>query len=927
MNIVVLDACRDNPFGATVSAKGLAQMDAPPGTLLAYATAPGNVAEDGDAKSGNGLYTQYLVRELAQPAAKIEDVFKRVRLQVRMQSQGRQIPWESTSLEDDFYFDAKARPVLPTEATTRSNASSNSTPGRRLPNRRRAADFSEYLLKYPNGRYAELAQFKLDQLQTPKLAPAPDRGGLVAPVPGTRRYLVGDVYTYNFYENFGARKLIHVSRREVTFADDHKVLLNNGQWEYDQMGLEVRDSYSRKSPGVVRAPADIAVGKKWRSAYDTVGPDGQARHFTLEHKALARERIELPAGSFDTYRIESSGVGLGDGGFYMQTSNLVWGRCATPVRRQERVEVRRAQRPGHRRSRHRAGRAEAGAAVKRALRALALGASLAVACARAQAPVDLRVALVIGNAAYAAAPLINPANDAKAMGAALKGMGFTVIDVRDASKAQMEAALGRVRTALSGQNGVGLLYYAGHGLQLDWRNYMVPVDARMASAADVPAQTVDVQAVIDLFKAAGNRVNIVVLDACRDNPFGATASARGLAPMDAPRGTLLAYATAPGNVAEDGSARSGNGLYTQFLVQELARRATSIETLFKRVRLQVRRQSEGGRSRGNRPASKTSSTSTPLPSPSRQARPTRRSNAAPSSTAGRRLPTRPALPTSATTCSSSPMAATPSWRSSSLTSCKSPSSRRCAIATARSPPSRERAATRSVMSTPTISTRIRRAQAGLGEPARSHLCRRPKVLLNGGAWIYDQMGTETRDGYGGKVPGLVRAPADIALGRKWQSDFVTIPAKGASNHVTYEHKVVARESITVPAGTFDTYRIEGRGQSVGDAGFYLGLLDTTWADAQGLFVVKEEWRFSPRSGPPSVNLGPRTRRAEARAALRRPGSGSVEDTSLGVVSIPRSRGAPRRMHRSMRCHCTPPHPPAGSLCRATTATASAPACR
>ena len=326
MNIVVLDACRDNPFAGTASGKGLAQMDAPPGTLLAYATAPGNVAEDGDAKSGNGLYTQFLVKELAQPAAKIEDVFKRVRLQVRMQSQGRQIPWESTSLEDDFYFDAKAKAAPASEADDAQQHRLELEGWTRIADSKRASDFSDYLLRFPNGRYAELAQFKLDQLQAPKVVAAPDRGGVVAAAPGTRRYLVGDVYTYNFYENFGAHKLLQVSRREVTFADDNKVLFNNGHWEFDQMGMEIRDSYSRKSPGIVRAPADIALGKKWRSAYDTVGPDGQARHFSIDHKVVARARITLPAGSFDTYRVESTGLGLGDGGgsFYLQSSNVVW---------------------------------------------------------------------------------------------------------------------------------------------------------------------------------------------------------------------------------------------------------------------------------------------------------------------------------------------------------------------------------------------------------------------------------------------------------------------------------------------------------------------------------------------------------------------------------------------------------------------------
>jgi Caspase domain len=212
----------------------------------------------------------------------------------------------------------------------------------------------------------------------------------------------------------------------------------------------------------------------------------------------------------------------------------------------------------------------------------------------AQAPGDLRVALVIGNAAYAGnASLTNPGNDAKAMSEALRGLGFTVIEVRDGSKAQMAEAIIKVKDTLQGKQGVGMFYYAGHAMQLDWRNYMLPVDAKLSKASEVAEQTVDLSQVIEAFKTAGNRMNIVVLDACRDNPFAATASGKGLAQLDAPPGTFLAYATAPGNVAEDGDAKSANGLYTQFLLQELKKPAAKIEDVFKRVRLNVRQQSQG----------------------------------------------------------------------------------------------------------------------------------------------------------------------------------------------------------------------------------------------------------------------------------------------------------------------------------------------
>ena len=124
--------------------------------------------------------------------------------------------------------------------------------------------------------------------------------------------------------------------------------------------------------------------------------------------------------------------------------------------------------------------------------ATAAGLLAAFTHSQAQAPGDLRVALVIGNAAYAgAAALANPGNDAKAMGDTLRGLGFTVVEIRDGSKAQMSEGISKVNTALKGKQGIGMLYYAGHGLQLDWRNYMVPIDAKMSKAADVPEQAVD----------------------------------------------------------------------------------------------------------------------------------------------------------------------------------------------------------------------------------------------------------------------------------------------------------------------------------------------------------------------------------------------------------------------------------------------------
>jgi len=201
------------------------------------------------------------------------------------------------------------------------------------------------------------------------------------------------------------------------------------------------------------------------------------------------------------------------------------------------------------------------------------------------------VALVIGNAAYPGAPLSNPLNDAKAMSRFLRGAGFEVVEQLDATREAMQSAVAAAASRMDGRQATAVFYYAGHGIQVDWRNYLIPVDARPTSAAEARATTLDLGVVVEAFRKAGTRRNLLLLDACRDNPFRQAATATGLAQMDAPSGTLLAYATAPGHVADDGSL--GNGLYTSHLLQEIARPGAKIEDVLKRVRLGVRRQSAG----------------------------------------------------------------------------------------------------------------------------------------------------------------------------------------------------------------------------------------------------------------------------------------------------------------------------------------------
>lgn len=204
-----------------------------------------------------------------------------------------------------------------------------------------------------------------------------------------------------------------------------------------------------------------------------------------------------------------------------------------------------------------------------------------------------KMALVIGNSSYKSAPLKNPANDARAIGDALRATGFDVTAVLDASHGALAKAVQSYTQSLAQRQAVGLFYFAGHGLQLAWRNYMVPVDANVRSAADIQAQCVELGDLLAGITRAKNPLNVIIVDACRDNPFGNLSGVdqKGLSQMDAPPSTLLAYATAPGNVASDGEG--ANGLYTEHLLKEIGVPEAKVEDVFKRVRLHVRRRTNG----------------------------------------------------------------------------------------------------------------------------------------------------------------------------------------------------------------------------------------------------------------------------------------------------------------------------------------------
>lgn len=195
-------------------------------------------------------------------------------------------------------------------------------------------------------------------------------------------------------------------------------------------------------------------------------------------------------------------------------------------------------------------------------------------------------ALVIGNADYVdAGKLKNPKNDATDISAKLTECGFAVATQLNCSHREMDKALKNFKKALNDSD-VGLFYFAGHGMQVDGSNYLAAVDTDVSGETEAKHSSLALNQVIEVMEKANNASSIIILDACRNNPFerawARSMSSRGLAPVYAPRGTIVAYATSPGQIADDGRGR--NGAYTTALLEHLATPDCSIEGMFKRVR-------------------------------------------------------------------------------------------------------------------------------------------------------------------------------------------------------------------------------------------------------------------------------------------------------------------------------------------------------
>ena len=309
-------------------------MDAAPGSLLAYATAPGNLASDG--RRANGLYTENLLRELQVPETKIEDVFKRVRLAVRRESKGKQIPWESTSLEEDFYFlpPAALRKGAPEEeeAKFREELSLYESAA----NATVAAPLEAYLARYPSGRFSELAQLRLDKVLAgqgeARVEPASSAGNpfTAGTARADTRYRVGDRYSYSYAGTPPPGEPAGAFTAIVTAITDDEVVFNGGGAVLDLLGNTIRSHGGVVFSPRQDQPLEYALGRRWSTRFTQSRNGEVVGRTTMDFHIARRENVTVPAGTFDCFRIEMSGRNFRPGG--APPIDLLWTLWYAPER-------------------------------------------------------------------------------------------------------------------------------------------------------------------------------------------------------------------------------------------------------------------------------------------------------------------------------------------------------------------------------------------------------------------------------------------------------------------------------------------------------------------------------------------------------------------------------------------------------------------
>ena len=432
-----------------------------------------------------------------------------------------------------------------------------------------------------------------------------------------------------------------------------------------------------------------------------------------------------------------------------------------------------------------------------------------------------KVALVVGNGKYKDAPLLkNAPNDARAISEALKASGFAVTMHLDTGRDTLIGAIRDYVHAMEQKKAVGLFYFAGHGVQLDWRNYMLPVDAVIDRIDDVAKNSVDVARLMEGLTKAANPMNMIILDACRENPFGTAKAAgqKGLSQMDAPTQTILAYATSPGNVASDGDGV--NGLYTENLLKEMRVAEAKIEDVFKRVRLAVRRKTNGAQI----PWESTSLEEDFwfLPPKELKAASDAEKNAlfekelaawekikespdpAPLEEFLRRYPSGP-FSELAQLQLDRVLAKQGEKKVQIIAAAGNPFTAGTILADTDYKVGDSYGYVVMDRETKTEKNRTRGLITAITDT---------EVIIGNGNIILDRLGNILKLPNGTRYTPRQEYPTEYAIGKKWTTRFGIINPAGRTAESEFEFRITRRERITVPAGTFDCFVIEGEGYSV-----------------------------------------------------------------------------------------------------------------
>ncbi len=430
-----------------------------------------------------------------------------------------------------------------------------------------------------------------------------------------------------------------------------------------------------------------------------------------------------------------------------------------------------------------------------------------------------KLALVIGNSKYPEAPLKNPVNDAKGIAGELQRVGFQVNLKLDTGRNEMIEAIRAFGSELGKKKGVGMFYYAGHGAQLAWKNYLIPVDADIEKLEDMQTKTVELNSLLEGIVKAQNPMNVIVLDACRDNPFGAKVNTqqKGLSQFDAPPGSLLAYATSPGNTAADGEG--ANGLYTENLLREIKVPEARIEDVFKRVRLNVRRKSEGQQIPWESTSLEEDFWFIPPKEIKRQ-----------SEEEQERLFKEELALWERIKESKDPkpfedyLQRYPSGKFTELAQLQlekvlaAQGEKKIQLASSAGNPFTKGStvANTAYKVGDTYTFRILDLKTRAEKRQTVQTVQRiteSEVIFDNGL-ITDLLGNVLRSGDGRRFTPRQQLPLEYAVGRQWHSRFMNVTRESDAGVVDLDLKIVSRESITVPAGTFNAYRIEASGLAV-----------------------------------------------------------------------------------------------------------------